>query len=608
MNIIAIYHNMPSAAALFTSNKLVGAIQEERFTRVKNDSSFPLKSVQYLLESHRLTIRDIDVVVLASKLSDPQQVFSSKHSWPVSTYVEEQKKIWRPRIFDTAESSVDYLWQLEGATFSHGGWGKSFADMILAANDPVTKFHESRIGRVKELLGFPGNVVEVDHHMSHVFYTLGMSNFPDKNLLCLTLDAFGDGLNYTVGTWINGIYKRESAESSSIVARIYRYVTLILGMKPNEHEYKVMGLAPYASHSSVQEVTDFLKSICWVDGTKILVNPSLKDCYYSIKDAFEGYRFDSIAGGLQFWVEELLDVWVGNCISKYGIGDVIFSGGVAMNVKANGVLAKNRQVDSITVAGSSSDDCLAIGAGFLYLYEQEKVSIEPISSKAPARNLNLAPLYLGYDADEDEIDLAKWQSSSGVYFDVIPYSVSAAAKLLADGAVLGRCVGKMEFGQRSLGNRSILADPSKKGVVQKINATIKNRDFWMPFAPTIIDSFAAKYLIDGESLNSEHMALGFDTTPIGRQSMPGAVHMSDKTARPQILKESDNPRYYRLLIEFSEVTGRGALLNTSFNLHGYPIVMTKLDALTVYTNSQLDGLMFNDNILMRPNWKNNVDL
>ena len=607
MNIIAIYHNMPSAAALFRGGNLAGAIQEERFTRIKNDSSFPLKSIQYLLENHKLKIEDIDVVVLASKLSDPQQIFSSKHSWPVSTYVEEQNKIWRPKIFDDAASSVDYLWQLEGASLSHGGWGESFATMIMASNDPIGQFHNSRIGRVKELLGFSGDVVEVDHHASHIFYTLGMASFPDKNLLCLTLDAFGDGLNYTIGTWIDGIYNRVSAGSSSVVARIYRYVTLILGMKPNEHEYKVMGLAPYASHSSVQEVADFFKSICWVDGTKILASPSLKDCYYTIKDAVEGYRFDSIAGGLQCWVEELLDAWVSNCITEYGISDVVFSGGVAMNVKANGVLAKNRRVGSITVAGSSSDDCLAIGAGFLYLYEQNKIKIDPISPKAIKANLHLAPLYLGYDADEDEIDLAEWQDSSGIYVEMVPYSVSEAAKLLADGAVLGRCVGKMEFGQRSLGNRSILADPSKKGVVQKINATIKNRDFWMPFAPTVIDSFAAEYLVGGEALNSEHMTLGFDTTTIGRQSMPGAVHMSDKTARPQILKEKDNSRYYHLLTKFSEITGRGALLNTSFNLHGYPIVMTKLDALDVYKNSQLDGLIFSDIILMRPNWEKNVD-
>lgn len=607
MRIIAIYHNMPSAAALFIQDKLAGAIQEERFTRIKNDSSFPLKSVQYLLESHKLKMEDIDVVVLASKISDPQQIFSSKHSWPVSTYVEEQNKIWKPKIFGDADSAVDYLWQLEGATRSHGGWGETFAEMIMSCSDPIGQFHESRIGRVRELLGFAGEVVEVDHHASHIFYTLGMSNFPDRNLLCLTLDAFGDGLNYTIGTWIGGNYQRESAESSSVVARIYRYVTLILGMKPNEHEYKVMGLAPYASHSSVQDINNFLKSICWVDGTKILVNPSLRDCYYTIKDAFEGYRFDSIAGGLQCWVEELLDAWVSNCIAEYGISDVVFSGGVAMNVKANGVLAKNRRVDSITVAGSSSDDCLAIGAGFLYLYERNKVKVESLSSKASSRNLRLAPLYLGYDADEDDIDLAEWQSASGIYFDVIPYSDSVAAKLLADGAVLGRCVGKMEFGQRSLGNRSILADPSQKGVVQKINATIKNRDFWMPFAPTVIDSFASTYLIDGEYLNSEHMALGFDTTSIGRQAMPGAVHSSDKTARPQILKENDNPRYYLLLKKFSEITGRGALLNTSFNLHGYPIVMTKLDALDVYKNSRLDGLIFDDTVLMRPAWNKNVD-
>ena len=195
------------------------------------------------------------------------------------------------------------------------------------------------------------------------------------------------------------------------------------------------------------------------------------------------------------------------------------------------------------------------------------------------------------DADEERavcaIDTSKYEVTTDA-------SATSVAQLLADGKAIARCVGRMEFGQRSLGNRSILADPSLPVVKEKINAAIKNRDFWMPFAPVILDSFVDEYLVNPKKLLSPHMTLGFETTEEGYRAMIAACHPADKTARAQILYRDANPELYETIEAFVDITGRGALLNTSFNLHGYPIVNTTRDAIYVLENSDLDGLILHN--------------
>ena len=173
------------------------------------------------------------------------------------------------------------------------------------------------------------------------------------------------------------------------------------------------------------------------------------------------------------------------------------------------------------------------------------------------------------------------------------------AKLLAEGMVIARCAGRMEFGARALGNRSILADPRELRVKDKINAMIKNRDFWMPFAPIVLDRYVDRYLINPKGLQSPHMTIGFETTEEGFDAMIAACHPADKTARPQILTKDVNPEVYALIEAFEEITGCGAVLNTSFNLHGFPIVNTPAEALDVFTRSGLDGLLLAKYLILK---------
>jgi carbamoyltransferase len=157
----------------------------------------------------------------------------------------------------------------------------------------------------------------------------------------------------------------------------------------------------------------------------------------------------------------------------------------------------------------------------------------------------------------------------------------------------------MEFGQRSLCNRSLLADPTVLDIVPKINTMIKSRDFWMPFAPVILDSYVQKYLHNPKNMHSPYMTIGFETTELGWQCLRFACHQGDRSARPQILRREDNPHMYALLEAFAERTGRGALLNTSFNLHGSPIVRTAQEAYEIFVETDIEGLLLPGFLIMK---------
>ena len=173
------------------------------------------------------------------------------------------------------------------------------------------------------------------------------------------------------------------------------------------------------------------------------------------------------------------------------------------------------------------------------------------------------------------------------------------ASLLSEGKIIARCSGRMEFGLRALGNRSILADPRRPDTVRKINQAIKFRDFWMPFTPTILAERQHDYIINPKSLKSPFMTMAFDSTELARKELVATLHPADLTARPQVLEEKRNPEYYSIVKAFEKITGVGGVLNTSFNLHGYPVVLGPEEAIFTFENSELDGLLMNDILIMR---------
>jgi carbamoyltransferase len=409
----------------------------------------------------------------------------------------------------------------------------------------------------------------------------------NKNLI-LTLEGAGDDSSATISLAKKESIKEVYRTNDAMVGRLYRYVTLLLGMKPGQHEYKVMGLAPYGlpyhGNKSLKHFEKFNKLI----GTKIIRNKIFKDVYYSTRKALHGERFDGIAWGLQTFTENFLKKWVRNCIKKYKIKDIILSGGVAQNIKAVKLIQEDNKVNSVWAGPISGDGSLSIGAAWLACKKFDNKN----------KIIGLKNIYLGTNISENNLE-SKILKHCKKYLIRKNVKNSQIAKWISSGLVVARCKGRMEFGQRALGNRSILADPRFSSSVEKINSKIKYRDFWMPFTPSMTFEGAKKILINPKNIYSPFMTTSFDLKSKFIEKLPGVIHPSDKSTRPQMLKKKDNPDYYDLIKEFEKITGLPVLLNTSFNLHGDAIVENANQALKTFLYSDLDILVLNNFSIIR---------
>jgi carbamoyltransferase len=549
MRVLGVHDGHNAAAALVVDGEIVAAVQEERFTREKNWSGVPRLSIEWVLRQGGLTPADIDHVAM-----------NGAHM-PAPKNREELLREYR---------EVDSM--------------QVRARRMARSVGPLRKaYTERRLEqRRREIAaaGLPADRARfVDHHAAHAaaaYYGWGKYEEP---VLVLTNDGAGDGLCATVSVGSDGRIERLAAvpEAESI-GNVYAVVTFLLGMVPLEHEYKLMGLAPYASESSAKAVFEDLDGLMRVDGMTWGRARRFPPTYYSysaLRELFEYRRFDAICAGLQLWVEKMFVDWVRACIRETGIRKLALSGGTFMNVKVNKLLGELDEVDDLFVFPSCGDESNSMGAAYA-------VEAELGNRHIPG----LRDLYLGPEASEEEIQRALPADLTSYRPDDIDREV---ADLLARGEIVGRFAGRAEFGARALGNRSILADASRPDAVRVINDMIKSRDFWMPFAPAILDERASDYLINPKGLESPYMILSFDTTE-RRGDLQAAIHASDFTARPEIVYEDWNPSFHRVLKHYDARTGRGGLLNTSFNLHGFPIVNSPEDAVDVLQRSGLRHL------------------
>tara|TARA_B100001123_G_scaffold451120_1_gene627135 strand:+ start:7469 stop:9283 length:1815 start_codon:yes stop_codon:yes gene_type:complete len=598
MKILSIYQSMPASVSLLIDNKIVAAVQEERFTRKKNDEEFPKRSIEYCINYADIQPNQLDAIAVASLISPFDDQLVRKSQWTVNDYLIEQHRRWKPYLVDKTHETLKSLQDIFPEKIDLEAYPSHFWRSLYQDQDRQGLYSEKRLALFADHLEVPrSKVYAVDHHKSHAYYSYYSSHFRKERVLALTVDGWGDGINATVGIFEeDGCYKRFYETDQCAIARIYRYITLLLGMKPNEHEYKLMGLAPYGKAEHGEVALEVFRRTLQVDGIGFAWQEKPTDSYFWFKERLEGCRFDSIAWALQTWVEELLLEWVDNCIDKFNIKKVVLSGGVAMNIKAMGRLVGLSKLDDLFVGGSAGDESLAIGSAFCLAEDLERSKTGGWCSSGIE---SLSHLNLGPHANKDtEIETVA-DLDPNQFLITNEIENKEIARLLADGQILARCAGRMEFGQRALGNRSILADPIRLENKERINSAIKNRDFWMPFAPVVLDTYVDQYLVNSKGIRSPHMTIGFQTTDRGYDAMKAACHPADRSVRPQILREDSNPGLYLILKEFEELTGRGALLNTSFNLHGYPIVNTPQEALSVFLNSQLDGLILNSCLVLR---------
>ena len=597
MKILSLSWGLCSSASIYVDGQVVAAVNEERFTRQKNDEVFPEESIQYCLKEAGVNAQDLDGIAIASFLSPFDNAITRWSKWNVEDYLREQHQRWKPYLIDgdkILKSLIDvFPDKIDLDIYPAEYWRNNYT-----RHDRYERFLKDRNKIIADYLGVDTSIVkQIEHHRCHAVYAYYSSPFRKEQVLAFTVDAMGDGLNATIGIFNeNGKYERVYETSECNIGRIYRYMTLLLGMKPNEHEYKVMGLAPYGKEKYAKKALDVFRGTLYVDGIDFKWRIKPTDSYFWFKDRLEGIRFDNIAWALQTWIEELLTTWVKNAINKFDIHKVVISGGVAMNIKAMGKIGDLPEVENMFVGGSGSDESMAISSGLCLAEDLSRENGIAWSSKDmfPIQNLCLGPTVVQEEIEEiiKNLDPAQYEVKENITGKEI-------ALMLSNGKILARCTGRMEFGQRALGNRSILADPVDLKVKERINAAIKNRDFWMPFAPVIMDKFVNNYLINPKNIECPHMTIGFETTINGYDAMIAACHPADKSARPQVLHKKDNRELYSIMEEFEKITGRGALLNTSFNLHGYPIVNRPHDAMHVFKNSGLDGLLLDNYFILK---------
>lgn len=561
-----------STAALMEDGKVVAAAGEDRFSRKKSTHAYPRMAIDHCLKVAGITPDEIDLVALPylDIFDYDRFIVDYDGTFSIQEKIQEQYDYFYPTLIE--KKHVDFL--------------ELYKDKIIP--ERLKMAQEDPIGNpvhayLKHHLGIPsGKIQHFHHHISHIYYGIftAMREITEP-VLILTLEGNGGDRNASVATFVDGELITLYRTNDCMLARLYRYITLLLGMKSNEHEFKVMGLAPYASDYMVRKPLEIFREYMYVDGLEMKYHKRPPDLYHHFRKIFEGIRFDAIAGALQKYTEEILIQWTRNAVKQTGIGKVVWSGGVAMNIKAMMEVAKIPEVDDLWVGATPGDESIAIGVLFQAYHK--------LTGKNPER---LNTMYLGNEFSKEEVaDFIKGLNLDGSFSVEKDPSPEFLAERLTKGKVLSRFCGRMEFGARALGNRSILADPRSHKMIRKINEKIKNRDFWMPFAPVIINERADDYLVNPKKLDTPFMAIGCETTELAVESLPAALHPYDFTCRPQVLEREANPSYYDLIKAFEKKTGCGSLLNTSFNIHGEPIVASLEDAWDVFTRSGLDGLI-----------------
>ncbi|MBI4157393.1 carbamoyltransferase [Candidatus Woesebacteria bacterium] len=558
LGISCYYHD--AAAALIEDGKIIAATEEERFSRVKHDSSFPRNAINFCLKEANIKSKQLDYVVFYEKpflkFERITLSFLATAPWALNAFISAYKiwlkeKLWiKERILTHVKISGEKL------LFSH-------------------------------------------HHLSHAasaFYTS-----PFDSAAILTCDGVGE---WTTTAWgvgrKNKVYLKEEIRFPHSLGLFYSTVTQYLGFQINEGEFKVMGLAPYGKPGYVKKVERLIRQE--KDGS-FRLNLEYFNFHLSDKVSFSEKFirlfgvppvdpkdsdkvvkvYADIAASAQKVLEEKLIVIAKNIRQKTGETNLCYAGGVALNGVANWRIFKEAGFENIFIHPAAGDSGGALGAA-LYLYHH-------VLGKHKRSRFNHA--YLGQAVNEEEIK--KFIRKRGIKAERFSDKklVEKLAELLVDGKVIGWVRGRFEWGPRALGARSILADPRSKRMKDLVNSKIKFREAFRPFAPVTLYKKGAEYYDLGEDYKQAPLKFMLGVVSVKKKwrSKLGAITHVDGTARPQLIERSVNPLYYDLINAFGKKTGVYTLLNTSFNLKGEPIVNTVDEAYSTFMRSGLDALV-----------------
>jgi len=588
MIILGIHDGHNCGASIFRNGKLLIAVSEERITRKKNEYGFPNKSIDLCLKRSNIKKKEISYVAVSTK-NLPPKYFQVKRNttFSIDDYFKEQELYWYPKIYKNKKK--DYLKIFSNKKVSKKELYYDLKD-IKNEDDVIGMRHARQKGISKYLQLDKKKVFFFDHHKCHAYYGFYASSFSSKNKVAIvTADGGGDNSNGSIWISSNNKIKNVYKTNECNIGRMYRYATLMIGMKPTEHEFKVMGLAGYALKNVdyYKSLIDTYKQTLNVKNAKFYYKKKPKDNYFYFYEKFKNKRFDAISYAIQKNTEDLLEKWFLEISKKFKVSNFIFSGGVAQNIKATKIISENKEIKKLFVPPGPGDESLIIGAVYCMLdklgFKKNKIQ-------------NMEDPYIG--ADYLNFDINKLKKDKNI--KIKRTSVSDVAKILNSGKVIARfSFNRAEFGPRALGNRSIIASPFSTDAVHHINKKIKVRDFWMPFAPSIIDEDFNKLLKTNNKNSFSYMTTSLDSTKLGKNKIAAALHPFDKTARPQLITKKLNTDYYNLIKQFKKLSGVGALLNTSFNVHGEPIVHSPYDAIKTFKKSGLEYLYLGNYLISK---------
>lgn len=564
MIVLGIHDGHDAGACLSSDGRIVLASSEERRRNIKNYAGVPELSIAAVFKRSGISPSDVDLVALSGLIRN--------------TFPTREQHTHRKRLLFSALALGSWVARTEAGT----RLGRFVLSRMRRRCELLERLADLGIGD-KPLRAY-------DHHLTHAACAYFHRPWEGEALI-LTHDGAGDGLCATVnvGKGLEISVVSQTPKYHSLANGMYSSVTRHLGLKPWEHEYKVMGMAPYGQAGHVAPI---LREMYGVEGlhfrnkTGRVAEPLQR----LLARRLYCQRFDNIAAGCQQVFEELMLQWVRNAIAATGVRKVCGAGGAFLNVKANKLIREMDGVAAFYAYPASDDGGTPIGAAILGYLDLCRQRGAPPKLALP-RDMNL-----GLEFGEAETEAAA--KVSGLPFERMAEPAKRIARLLADGKIVARFSGREEFGPRALGNRSILADPRDLRQIRKLNFAIKYRDFWMPFATSMLREDAEKYV---KNLTGwpYWMIEAYDTHPPAKDAFIAGMHPFDLTVRPQVVDEL-NPSYREIIQEFKTLTGIGTILNTSFNLHGFPIVGTPEIAIDTLKKSELDALALGPFLITKP--------
>lgn len=561
MIVMGIVDSKPSAVAILQDGQPIAAIAEERLDRRKLVRGVPHKAIRTALDIAGVKPSDINQIGIAqfAKVYMPEPV-------PWDGWFQDSDSGRKKMISSVGSRLAPQVGRLPFAPAIYHTLKRTLS------RDRLTKLPQ----QLRNEFGLIAPAQFFDHHYCHATTAYYSSGFAD--CLVVTMDGGGDGLSATVSTARDGKLERiHTIDSFHSLGNFYSYITALCGFKAEKHEGKITGLAAlgtpaYAPH---------LRKLIRYDGRggcQYLTPMYHRSALAQIRSVLpENFEIGDLAASVQLVLEEIGTDIVRYWLDKTELRHLAVAGGVFANVKFNQRIHQLPQVDHFFVYPAMSDDGLAVGSALAAALNHDAVNVKP------AVHVSLGT---SYSAEQVESAIA----SSGITATYHENITEKIAQILADGHVVARFTGQMEYGPRALGNRSIMYQTNDPSVNQWLNQRLSRTEF-MPFAPATLTEYADDCYIglDGARHPAHFMTITFDCTPQMKVQSAGCVHV-DGTARPQLVSPKSAPDFHAILHAYHAITGIPSLINTSFNLHGEPIVCSPQDAIRSFQQGQLDYL------------------